>query len=253
MQDAKRRALLFLVLALMLSAIAGYMFIEKLNAMGAGLGEEVTIYVATKNISTREPLKPEYFEEKIVPAKYVQESTVTDLNAIPIGDTPYPINSLVSVVPLSEGDLLTKSMLKPLSNLSSPDKRLVSVARSDRIGFDGPIAPNDLVDVIVSRSLGPKGNVTEVFMRNVPVVAVAPDKQGGVAGLGLEMTLDEATKFIHEQNFAITIRILKAPNSKNVSSKQPPQKIEVINNGHNLNAQKNKSPDTAPPMEEDHE
>ncbi len=214
MQDAKRRAMLFLVLALMLAAVAGFLFMQKVSAVDASLGDRVTVYVAAQNITSRQQLKPEYFKPVEVPEQFVQESVVTNLEAIELQENnPFPVDSFVSVVPLAEGDLLTKNVLLMKNYLQSNDKRMVTIQRSERAVFDGTFDYNDLVDIIVSEQRGNQPE-TIVFMNDVPVVGVAKDQQGNITGLGLEMTLEQAKQFIHKQNFSISIRILKAPNQK---------------------------------------
>ena len=211
MQDAKRRAIIFVVIALLLAGIAGLLFMQQVSS--ATGGNTTTVYVAKSDIPSRQPLKKEHFEKKDVPTKYVQDTTVTDLEQIQMGKYRFKINQLVSVVPIPEGGILTTNMLKEQSALTANNKRMVSIAKSDRIVFDGNFDFNDRVDIIVS-TRGKGAPKTETFMRDVQVVGVSKNKKGTVNGLGLEMTLDDAEKFIHMQNFAASIRILKAPTEK---------------------------------------
>ncbi|MDR6227073.1 flp pilus assembly protein CpaB [Desmospora profundinema] len=221
MQDAKRRAIIFLILALGLAAIAGFMFMQKVSAVDSRLGNHATVYVAAKDISSREPLSSEHFKEVKVPVQYVQESAVTDLNQIQLGDYPYSIDRLISISPMEEGDLLTRNILKSQSFLTANDKRMVTLAQSDRVKFDGSLEVNDRVDIVVSNRSN--GNVkTSVFMRDVPVVAMTGDGKG----IGLEMTLKEAEKLIHEENFAVSIRVLKAPSEGSKKRRSSDQEKE---------------------------
>ncbi len=220
MQDAKRRAIIFFVIALLLAAIAGYLFLQKVSAVDDQLGRWVTVYVAAQDISLREPLKPEYFKAVEIPKRFVQDSQVTDLNAIQIGDYTVPIEHLVAVVPLAEGDVLTHNMLKTQSSLTENNKRMVTLAQSNRIQFDGTLDYNDRVDLIVSDKKGNE-NVTEVFMKDILVVGLAKDEDGSVKGIGLELTMEQARKLIHAQNFAIAIRVLKAPTEDKEGKKAP--------------------------------
>lgn len=219
MQDAKRRALIFLIIALLLAGIAGFLFLQKVGAVDARLGDRTTIFVANKDIPAREPLTPDDFKAVPVPTQFVQDSSVTGLEKIKLGEYQFPIQQLVSVTPLSKGDPLMDYVLKPQSALTAGDKRMVTLAQSNRIRFDGSINVNDRVDIVVSNES--KGSrQTSVFMKDVPVVAIAEDGDGNVSGLGLEMTLEEAEKMIHQENFAISIRVLKAPNAKGNSNSQ---------------------------------
>ncbi|TCW36613.1 hypothetical protein EDC32_10463 [Laceyella sacchari] len=213
MQDAKRRALLFLVVALLLSAIAGYMFLQKVSEVDETLGNFTTVYVANKSIAVREPLKPEDFEAVKVPEQYVQQSAITNLQGIKLENGVFPITKLITVVQLQKGDLLTSNMLKSDTNLSSDTKRMVMLSRSEKVGFDDVFSYNDLVDIIVTMP----NTKSVVYMQKVPVVALAKDQQGNVTGIGLEMGLTEAADFVDKQVNAINIRVLKAPNAEDIN------------------------------------
>ncbi|MGA8942359.1 MAG: SAF domain-containing protein [Thermoactinomyces sp.] len=208
MQDAKRRAILFLVIALMLSLLAGILFMQKVSAIDARLGNFVTVYVAKDGIKAREKLSPDDFEVVEVPKQYVQKSAVTDLNMIEYEGRQYKISDLVSLVSLQEGETLTANMLKPQMELSSVDKRMVMIYRTDTVGFDDVFNYGDRVDIVyVDRN----GNGHIYKYQGIPVVSLAKKDQT-VTGLGLEMTLEQAADFVSLQNTAASIRILKAPN-----------------------------------------
>src|SRR5699024_8883382 len=141
MQDAKRRAIIFAVLSLILAAAAGLLFMQRVGTVEAKLGAKVKVYVAKKDIPARQQLKPENFEAREVPKQFVQKSTVTNIKKI---------DQTVSAVPMKKGDLLTTNMLKPLAELSSNNKRMVALSQSNRVFFDQEPQPLDRVDIIVS-------------------------------------------------------------------------------------------------------
>lgn len=211
MQDAKRRAVLFLVIALALSVIAGFLFMQKVSAVDARLGNFVPVYVSKEDIRARDELSPEDFEVIEVPEQYAQKSVVSDLNSIELDGRTYKISDLVSIVSLQEGETLTKNMLKPRMELGSGDKRMVMIYRTDTVGFDDVFNYGDRVDIVYVDRNG-QGHVYK--HRGIPVVSLAKNDQA-VTGLGLEMTLEEAADFVSLQNTAASIRILKAPNVEN--------------------------------------
>ncbi|WP_091573144.1 hypothetical protein [Melghirimyces thermohalophilus] len=229
MQDAKRRALIFLVMALALAAIAGFLFLQKVSAVDARLGDRATVWVAKQTIPPREPLKAQYFEAMKVPEQFVQDSIVTDLKAVEMGEYTYSIDQLISVAPMSEGDVLTDNVLKTKSFLSSENKRMVTLVRSDRLRFDGSLDINDHVDIIVSE----EGKGTYTFLKDVPIVGMTEDG----SGIGVEVSLKEAEKLIDKENFAISIRVLKAPSeqSKGSSGQSPKQTLPNQNPSPNAN------------------
>ncbi|MFC4075483.1 hypothetical protein [Salinithrix halophila] len=205
MQDAKRRAMIFAMLSVVLAAIAAYYFLEQSNQLEAGLGDERVVLVAKKNIKSREPLKPEYFEEMPVPERYAKSNQVSN---------PSQLEGQVSVVALGKGDQLTTNVLRPITQLDDPSKRLVLLRASNRVLFDELFNAQDRVDIVVSYEKE-GGGTTELLMNDKLVYSVA---QGNKA-VGLELNLKEAQALIKAENFAHSIRVIKAPQKKNLSKR----------------------------------
>ncbi|GGE21598.1 hypothetical protein GCM10011571_24610 [Marinithermofilum abyssi] len=220
MQDAKRRAMIFAALSVVLAAVAGLLFLQKLNEVDAEMGQKTTVYVANQSIASREPLKQGYFTAREVPVKYVKElgSVVTKIDNI---------EQMVTVTPLQKGEVLTTNNLKPVSGLSSSKNRMVTLVQNDRVLFDGGIQANDRVDIIVSDDESGK-NTTQIFMSDVRVVGVSENKKTDrVEAIGLEVSLEKARELIHAQNFAVAIRVLKAPQEASEQTGAAQQGTEV--------------------------
>lgn len=212
MQDAKRKAFIFLFLAFVFALIAGWTFIGYVQTINAEMGEMSTYYVAKKDIAPRVPLKTDDFEAVDIPARFMPPNLVTE---------PTSIEGMVAVVSLAKGDALEKNALKPVTaSAQGADSRLVRVMASDRIQFDSPLEPLDRVDIIVSYRSA-KQPVTEVFMRDVPVATVYegassdPMASGGetakaMTAISVEVTLEEARRLIQRLNYSDHIRVLKA-------------------------------------------
>ena len=109
MLEAKRRAAIFLLLAFILAAVAGYLVLEKVKQLNAELGGMVEIYVANGNIPAREPINTSQLTKMEIPQKFLTSSHITSAS---------DIIDQVSVIPLKEGDIITSRMLKSHSNLS---------------------------------------------------------------------------------------------------------------------------------------
>ena len=199
MLEAKRRAAIFLLLAFILAAVAGYLVLEKVKQLNAELGGMVEIYVANGDIPARTLLQASQLTKMEIPQKFLTASHITDEKDI-LGQ--------VSVVPLDEGDIITQNMLKSYSNLQNENNRLVALYRTDKIQFDQEIAALDRVDIIVSIEKDGEKN-TELFMKDV-AVAFAQGTGENFAGIGVEVASEDATKLIHMQNYAEYIRVLKA-------------------------------------------
>lgn len=199
MLESKRRAIIFLALSLILAAAAGFLFLKKVKDLNAQLGEMVEIYVANTNIASRSLIQPDQIKTKQIPKKYADDSYITDM---------LMLKNQVTVVPLSEGDIITKNIIKPAATVRDQNNRLVTVYASSNIVFDQQVEALDRVDVIVSHEVNGKP-ATEVFMKDVPVAMVAKTEDQ-FKGVALEMPFEQVPAFIHQQHYAEVMRILKA-------------------------------------------
>lgn len=199
MLEARRRAAIFLLLAFILAAVAGYLVLEKVKQLNAELGGMIEIYVANGNIPAREPINNTQLTKMEIPQKFLTSSHITSDSDI-IGQ--------VSVVPLKEGDIITSNMLKNHSNLLNENNRLVALIRTDKVVFDQEVSALDRIDIIVSQEVDGEKK-TELFMKDV-AVAYAQGTGENFAGVAVEVSVNDATKLIHIQHYADHIRVLKA-------------------------------------------
>lgn len=199
MLEAKRRAAIFLLLAFLLAAVAGYLVLEKVKQLNAELGGMVEIFVSNGSIPTRTMLQPNQLTKMEIPQKFLTDSHITSESEV---------MGYVSVVPLEEGDIVTKNMLKNFANLQNENNRLVALYRTDKVQFDQEIAALDRVDIIVSHDKNGE-KATEIFMKDV-AVAYAQGTRDNFAGIAVEISVTDVPKLIHMQNYADHIRILKA-------------------------------------------
>ena len=199
MLEAKRRAAIFLLLAFILAAVAGYLVLEKVKQLNAELGGMIEIYVANGNIPARELINTTQLTKMEIPQKFLTSSHITSDSDI-IGQ--------VSVVPLKEGDIITSNMLKNHSKLLNENNRLVALIRTDKVVFDQEVSALDRIDIIVSQEVDGEKK-TELFMKDV-AVAYAQGTGENFAGVAVEVSVNDATKLIHIQHYADHIRVLKA-------------------------------------------
>lgn len=199
MLEAKRRAAIFLLIAFLMAAAVGYLVLEKVKQLNAELGGMVEIYVSNGSIPTRTLLQTNQLSKMEIPKKFLTDSHITSESQI-IG--------YVSVVPLEEGDIVTKNMLKNFSSIQNENNRLVALYRTDKVQFDQEIAALDRVDIIVSHEKNGE-KTTEVFMKDVSV-AYAQGTKENFAGIAVEISVKDASALIHMQNYADYIRVLKA-------------------------------------------
>ena len=199
MLESKRRAIIFISISLILALVAGYLFLQKVQDLNENLGDTTKIYVAKENIPSREIIKPDQVSVIEIPKKFLTKSHVTN---------PNDITNKVSIVPLSEGDMITKNLLRNFSNFTDENNRLITLYRNERVAFDQKLEDQDRVDIIVSHQFDGKPK-TEIFMSDIPV-AHASTSDGEFRGVSLEISKEEAPKLIHMQNYADSIRVLKA-------------------------------------------
>ena len=200
MLESKRKAIIFISLSLLLAAIAGFMFLQKVKALNTNLGEMVEVYVASGNIPSRTVIQPEQLETMELPKKFANDSYITDKSEL--------VNQ-VSIVPLAKDNIITGNMLKPIEEKRESNNRLVSIYSSENINFDQHIEGEDRVDIIVSRDVKGKPE-TEIFMEDVAVAHSLGNDDDKFMGILVEITPEDATKLIHMENYATSIRILKA-------------------------------------------
>ncbi|UJL47020.1 flagella basal body P-ring formation protein FlgA [Virgibacillus sp. NKC19-16] len=199
MLESKRKAIIFLLIAIALAVISGFLVLQKVQALNTDLGTEVTIYVANGDISSRQIITPDDVTTDEVPNSYLRDEHVTDIDDF--------VNK-VSVVPLSEGDVITKNMLKEASSVTEAENRIISLIQSEKVFFDEALTALDRVDILVSHSFDEEP-VTEVFMEDVKVARVA-QSEGEFSGVQVEVPYDMVPQLIHMQNYADSFRIVKA-------------------------------------------
>ncbi|WP_070120415.1 SAF domain-containing protein [Bacillus marinisedimentorum] len=199
MLESKRKAIIFLTLSFLLAAAAGLLFLQKVKDLNTELGGMTKVFVAAEDIPSRTVIEPEQLETVEIPNRFVTESHILEA-----GD----LQDKVFVVPLTKGDLVTKNIVKPVSNVREADHRLVFIPQSERIHFDQELESLDRIDIIVSHTFE-DNPVTELFMNDVPVAGVSK-KGSSLTGVAVEIPSGEAPDLIHMQNYADSIRVLKA-------------------------------------------
>lgn len=222
MLESKKRAAIFLILAFLLALAGGLLVFQKVKDLNAELGGMTKIYVAKGDIPVRTLIQENQVMTMEIPNKFVNKKQhITKKEDL--------LNT-VSVVPLTKEDVITKNMLKPATNLQNENNRLVALYPSEKIQFDQVVSPLDRVDIIVSTEINGQPT-TEIFMRDVPVAWADGDKPEEFAGAALEVSIDDAAKLIHVQNYADKVRILKANVGKEdavdpASEQQQPAAVE---------------------------
>lgn len=201
MLESKRRAAIFLLLAFLLASVAGYLVYEKVKDLNSQLGGMTKIYVAKTDIPARTLIKDSHLTTMEIPNKfYIEDSHIKDKSNF--------VNT-VAIVPVEEGHIITENILKPYSDTRDINSRLVAMYPSEKVQFDQVVAHMDRVDIVVSTEENGKEK-TEIFMRDVLVAHADGTDPKDFKGVALEVSLEDAPKLIHIQNYADKVRILKA-------------------------------------------
>ncbi|XKE95559.1 flagella basal body P-ring formation protein FlgA [Metaplanococcus flavidus] len=199
MIESKRKAIIFFLLAAILAGTAGFLTLQKVKALNNDLGTMVNVYAAASDIASRSEISQNQVTVMSIPQKFVTEEHITETQ---------DLENKVSVIPLSSGDLITKNMLKQATAVMEENNRLITLMASERVFFDEELEALDRVDIIVSLRENNESK-TEIFMKDVKVARVASgDKK--FAGVQVEIPLDDAPRLIHMQNYADSVRIIKA-------------------------------------------
>lgn len=199
MIESKRKAIIFFLLAAILAGTAGFLTLQKVKELNNDLGTMVNVYAANGDIASRSVITSKDVAVEEIPKKFLTDQHITSTE---------DLQNKVSVIPLSSGDLITKNMLKQASAVMEENNRLITLMASDRVFFDEQLEALDRVDIIVSLRFDDE-NKTQIFMKDVKVARVANDDKK-FAGVQLEVSLEQAPKLIHMQNYADSVRIIKA-------------------------------------------
>lgn len=214
MFESKKRAFVFMLLAIVLGAVAVILFSTYMQETRASLGEFVTVQVAAEDIPAGTVIQPSLLTDQEVPRKYILDSLIT---------SPQQLENKISVVPITKGSVITTSVLRN-NTFVKGDYRQVML-RAPMAVFDEQIDAYDKVDILYSYdsnandSKGNKGDkrVTDVLLKNVTVNSV--QKTGNdITAIGVLVKLSDSKSVIWALNYAKEVRLLKSGSSKDVGS-----------------------------------
>jgi Flp pilus assembly protein CpaB len=239
MLESKRKAIIFIVLSVLLAVTAGFLVLKKVQALNTNLGTSVKIFVASKEMSSRSLITPENVMTDEIPKKFLRDYHVTNVDDL--------VNK-VSVVPLSEGDVITKNILKQASSVVDENNRMITLMQNERVFFDEPLEALDRVDIIVSHRFNGKEETT-VFMKDVKVARTAK-KDNKFKGVQLEVSIDKAPELIHMQNYADSLRVIKANVGKQEANEEETETGKEENPETETKPEEQKKPAEEPKKEE---
>src|SRR5699024_3137954 len=116
MFESKRRALVFMILSFILAVIGAMLFYSKYQELNDNLGDMTKVYVTGKSLPSRQAIEASDVSSIEIPNKYVTDAHILSLDQL---------EDQVSIIPLKEGDLITENILRPYTELTSDENRLI--------------------------------------------------------------------------------------------------------------------------------
>lgn len=221
MLESKRKAIIFITISFLLAIVAGVFTLKQVSALNEELGGMTEIYVAATDIPSRTQIKPEHLTTMKIPKRFLVENS-----HIETSNSEELINKVL-VVPVSEGSIITKEIVKPFSEAINKNNRLVAIPKSDRIFFDREdLHALDRIDIVVSHNFDGQPK-TEIFMKDVLVFSTLK-KENEFRGVMVEIPVEDAPKIIHMENYSDSMRILKASVGKDSVIINENQENEIV-------------------------
>jgi len=198
MLDARRKAIIFFVLALVMATIASAIVVNEWNKVRSAWGETVRVAIAAADIQPYTAITQEMIEWQSLPKQFVTAGFITESQKQVLKDS-------IALVEIHKGDFLTPNVIRARANVS-PGERIVWLNISDNLFLDQIVAPGDRVDLIVTHQEG--GNlVTERLFSDVLVIQRETDDKGKMV-VKVVLPLSDAERLIYYQNTAKQIRVL---------------------------------------------
>ncbi len=170
----KKKALLFLMVSLMVSALTIWAAVRWVNRqINARVSHQtVKVVVAAVPVASGEVLNAGMLKGVEWPAGEPLVGAMTD---------PKALNNRVALIPLSVGEPVLESHLAPpgshggLTALIAEGKRGIAVHVTDVTGVAGFTLPGSTVDVLVSFQDDQHRMISRIILQNIHVLAIAQD------------------------------------------------------------------------------
>lgn len=200
MVEARRRGLLFALIALLLAGFAAHSFSRRIAAWEAEVGKEVEVLVAAREIPARVPITAEMLTTAKVPTRYASGFATASKEEV-LGQA--------TLIPLQKGDWLTRAMVAPMAPVG-PGERLITLRSGGNVSVEKGILPGGHADIIATRATAGAGESTEVVLRGVAVVAVEQRDRGY-----------EVQLVVSEQDLLMLITLEQTARQLRVISQEP--------------------------------
>ncbi len=217
----RRPTLIALGIALVLGLLAVYLanvYLTRTEARADAVETGMTkVAVAAVPLDYGTPLSPDKVKFVDYPANSLPPGTFSQWNQlVPAGKQRVVIRPITMNEPILASKLAGEGMGASIAYLLPDGMRAAAVRINDVSGVAGFVQPSDAVDVLITREL-PGGQVTDVLLQNVKVIAIDQKAQGadGKPALAKTATLEvaptDAQKLALAQQVGALSLVLRKP------------------------------------------
>jgi Flp pilus assembly protein CpaB len=202
MVDAKRKALIFLVVAFILAVVTAGVVLNEIRKAQQNLTETTKVAALEGNIKSNEAITSSKIKWVEIPKNAAVSNFIQSE-----GD----LKNQVVLTDMKDGDIVTKNVLRSKIDISK-GHRVVWLNPTENVLIDENVTEGDRVDIVVSME---EKNVmtTKRALKGIHVVEVDDDveieKNKTTSVIKVSLSIEDAEKLIHYQNTAQQIRILR--------------------------------------------
>lgn len=215
MNPRQRRGILFMLIAVLLAVAVFFLVARYVSNVNTKVGNLVTVYRASDEISPYETFEEDMFVTEDVPARWLGKSTITD---------PEEFLDRKSSLTIEPGTMVTRDMLLDESTLS-PTEREVAINVDAVTGLAGRVQTGDYVDIYaVFKEVPGVNDQVQVLNRTVRVVSVrgvqtVPDEDSvtgeqDVIPVTLALEPNDALAVTYASAFAEEVRLVGLPTTE---------------------------------------
>ncbi|RZT13013.1 Flp pilus assembly protein CpaB [Fictibacillus sp. BK138] len=202
MVDAKRKALIFLVVAFILAVVTAGVVLNEIRKAQQSLTETTKVAALENDMKSNEAITSSKIKWVEIPKNAAVSNFIQSE-----GD----LKDQVVLTDMKEGDILTKNVLRSKIDIAK-GHRVVWLNPTENVLIDENVTEGDRVDIVVSME-EKNAMTTKRALKGIHVVEVDDDveidKNKTASVIKVSLSIEDAEKLIHYQNTAQQIRILR--------------------------------------------
>lgn len=202
MVDAKRKALIFLVVAFILAVVTAGVVLNEIRKAQQSLTETTEVAALEYDMKSNEAITSSRIKWVEIPKNAAVSNFIQSE-----GD----LKNQVVLTDMKKGDILTKNVLRSKIDIAK-GHRVVWLNPTENVLIDENVTEGDRVDIVVSME-EKNAMTTKRALKGVHVVEVDDDvevkKKETTNVIKVSLSIEDAEKLIHYQNTAQQIRILR--------------------------------------------